>query len=171
MASNTRLRRSGDINDLCSYPAIARACATLHGPLLHHWHALFDHCPSVLTLDPPDGARLFVNFIKHARDNNQALDWTLYLNLYRWLVAHWQAHTTDEMLEDLMLASAASWNSGVGETAILIRHPSLSGLAVMAANGQNDVDIVSAEASASVDFKYCLLSRFTPELVQWMAVP
>ena len=37
------------------YPSNARSFVHLDAKLLPYWHALFDVCPRLLKLDPPDG--------------------------------------------------------------------------------------------------------------------
>ena len=59
----------------------------LDAKLLPYWHALFDVCPRLLRLDPPDGLQIFRQFMTRAYGCQLALDWTFHLGVCRWLLA------------------------------------------------------------------------------------
>ena len=51
------LRRPGN-QPFPDYPGNARSFVHLDAGLLPYWHTLFDVCPALLRLDPPDGTRI-----------------------------------------------------------------------------------------------------------------
>jgi uncharacterized repeat protein (TIGR04061 family) len=92
------------------YPGNARSFVHLDARLLPYWHTLFDVCPALLKLDPPDGLNLFREFMTWAYRHHPALDWTYYLNVSRWLLAsRYQAGVNAEHIETFMIAAAARW--------------------------------------------------------------
>lgn len=69
------------------YPGNARCFVHLDARLLPYWHTLFDVCPGLLKLDPPDGLNIFRSFMTWAYRNHPPLNWTYYLSICRWLLA------------------------------------------------------------------------------------
>jgi len=47
---------------LPDYPSNSRCFVHLDARLLPYWHTLFDICPALLKLDPPEGLNLFRSF-------------------------------------------------------------------------------------------------------------
>lgn len=92
------------------YPSNSRCFVHLDARLLPHWHSLFDICPALLKLDPPEGLNLFRSFMTWAYRNQPPLDWTYHLNVCRWLLASpYRKQIDDEPIEAFMAAAAASW--------------------------------------------------------------
>ncbi len=92
------------------YPSNSRCFVHLDARLLPHWHSLFDICPALLKLDPPEGLNLFRSFMTWAYRNQPPLDWTYHLNVCRWLLGStYRAHIDDEPIETFMAAAAARW--------------------------------------------------------------
>lgn len=60
------------------YPSNARSFVHLDAKLLPYWHALFDVCPRLLKLDPPEGLEIFRQFMTWAYGCQLALDWTFH---------------------------------------------------------------------------------------------
>ena len=89
------------------FPSHARSFVHLDARLLPYWHALFDVCPGLLKLDPPDGLNLFRQFMTWAYGRQLALDWTLHLNVCRWLLGSPYGSRVDDELVDAMLVAAA----------------------------------------------------------------
>ena len=92
------------------YPSNARSFVHLDARLLPYWHSLFDICPVLLKLDPPEGLNLFRSFMTWAYRNRPAQDWTYHLNVCRWLLGSpYRARIDAEPIEALMAAAAACW--------------------------------------------------------------
>lgn len=92
------------------YPSNSRCFVHLDARLLPHWHTLFDICPALLKLDPPEGLNLFRSFMIWAYRNQTPQDWTYHLNVCRWLLASpYQAQIDEEPIEAFMAAAAARW--------------------------------------------------------------
>lgn len=92
------------------YPCNARSFVHLDARLLPYWHTLFDVCPGLMKLDPPEGLELFRRFMTWAYRHHPALDWTYYLSVCRWLLASpYQHKITPEHIEAFMVAAAALW--------------------------------------------------------------
>ncbi|KTC62874.1 hypothetical protein AO262_19475 [Pseudomonas fluorescens ABAC62] len=92
------------------YPSNSRCFVHLDARLLPYWHSLFDICPALLKLDPPDGLNLFRSFMTWAYRNRPAEDWTYHLNVCRWLLgSSYGKQINDEPIEAFMTAAAACW--------------------------------------------------------------
>ncbi|ROM53693.1 putative natural product biosynthesis protein [Pseudomonas rhodesiae] len=92
------------------YPSNARCFVHLDARLLPYWHSLFDICPALLKLDPPEGLNLFRSFMTWAYRNQPAADWTYHLNVCRWLLGSaYRTRINEEPIEAFMAAAAASW--------------------------------------------------------------
>jgi len=101
------------------YPSNARSFAHLDAKLLPYWHALFDVCPRLLRLDPPDGLQIFRQFMTWAYGCQLALDWTFHLGVCRWLLASdYRELIEAQDIEAMMLAAAARWVASDGSPAI-----------------------------------------------------
>ncbi len=102
-------RRSGS-QPFPDYPGNARSFVHLDAKLLPYWHTLFDVCPALLKLDPPDGTRIFREFMTWAYRRQVTLNWTFHLQVCRWLLESGYRYRIDEEhIETLMIASAARW--------------------------------------------------------------
>ncbi len=105
--ASRRLRAEPAVPD---YPSNARCFVHLDARLLPHWHTLFDICPALLKLDPPEGLNLFRSFMTWAYRNQPPLDWTYHLNVCRWLLgSSYRTQIDDELIEAFMAAAAARW--------------------------------------------------------------
>ncbi|MGB3123464.1 MAG: putative natural product biosynthesis protein [Pseudomonas sp.] len=92
------------------YPSNSRCFVHLDARLLPYWHTLFDICPALLKLDPPEGLNLFRSFMIWAYHHQPPLDWTYHLNVCRWLLASpYQTQIDAEPIEAFMAAAAACW--------------------------------------------------------------
>ena len=92
------------------YPSNSRNFVHLDARLLPYWHTLFDICPTLLKLDPPEGLNLFRSFMTWAYRHRPPLDWTYHLNVCRWLLGSpYRAQIDDEPIEAFMAAAAARW--------------------------------------------------------------
>lgn len=95
---------------LQGYPLTAKTFIRVDNNLRVYWHTLFDLCPELLKLDPPEGEDLFRGFMRFAISRNVPLDWTLHLNLYRWLQrSPYAAGLQEEHLEAVLAAAASLW--------------------------------------------------------------
>ena len=105
--ASRRLRVEPTLPD---YPSNSRCFVRLDARLLPYWHTLFDICPALLKLDPPEGLNLFRSFMTWAYRNQPPLDWTYHLSVCRWLLGspYW-AQIDDEPIEAFMAAAAARW--------------------------------------------------------------
>lgn len=108
---SVRPSRTGDfLLPFPDYPCNARSFVNLDARLLPYWHTLFDVCPGLLKLDPPEGLELFRRFMTWAYRHHPALDWTYYISVCRWLLSSpYQALVTEEHIEAFMVAAAALW--------------------------------------------------------------
>lgn len=108
---SARPSRSGDfLLPFPDYPCNARSFVNLDARLLPYWHTLFDVCPGLLKLDPPEGLELVRRFMTWAYRHHPALDWTYYISVCRWLLnSPYQARVTEEHIEAFMVAAAALW--------------------------------------------------------------
>jgi len=92
------------------YPSNSRCFVHLDARLLPYWHTLFDICPGLLKLDPPDGLNLFRSFMTWAYRNRPPLNWTYHLSVCRWLLASpYRGQIDEEPIEVFMTAAAARW--------------------------------------------------------------
>ncbi|KTB66785.1 putative natural product biosynthesis protein [Pseudomonas allii] len=92
------------------YPSNSRSFVHLDARLLPYWHTLFDICPALLKLDPPEGLNLFRSFMTWAYRHRPPLDWTYHVNVCRWLLgSEYRAQIDDEPIEAFMAAAAARW--------------------------------------------------------------
>jgi uncharacterized repeat protein (TIGR04061 family) len=92
------------------YPCNARSFVRLDARLLPYWHTLFDVCPGLLKLDPPDGLNIFRSFMTWAYRNHPSLNWTYHLSVCRWLLTStYKAHIHEDHIDAFMTAAAARW--------------------------------------------------------------
>lgn len=92
------------------YPSNCRSFVHLDARLLPYWHSLFDICPALLKLDPPEGLNLFRSFMTWAYHNRPPQDWTYHLNVCRWLLGSvYRSQIDDGLIEAFMAAAAACW--------------------------------------------------------------
>jgi len=92
------------------YPSNARSFIALDGKLLPYWHLMFDLCPSLLKLDPPEGLNLFRRFMVWAYRHQPAQDWTFHISVCRWLLlSDFAPRVSAEQVESLLSAAAARW--------------------------------------------------------------
>lgn len=92
------------------YPSNARCFVHLDARLLPYWHTVFDICPALLKLDPPEGLNLFRSFMTWAYHNQPPQDWTWHLNVCRWLLGSaYRGQIDEEPIETFMAAAAACW--------------------------------------------------------------
>lgn len=92
------------------YPSNARSFIALDAKLLPYWHLLYDLCPSLLKLDPPEGVELFRSFMIWAYRRQPAQDWTFHISVCRWLLlSEYAPRVTSEQVESLLSAAAARW--------------------------------------------------------------
>lgn len=92
------------------YPSNARSFVALDSKLLPYWHLLFDLCPSLLKLDPPEGLELFRRFMVWAYRRQPAHDWTFHISVGRWLLqSEYAEAVSTEHVESLLSAAAARW--------------------------------------------------------------
>ncbi len=105
--ASRRMRAEPTLPD---YPSNSRCFVHLDARLLPYWHTLFDICPALLKLDPPEGLNLFRSFMTWAYHNQPPLDWTYHLNVCRWLLASgYRSQIDEEPIETFMAAAAARW--------------------------------------------------------------
>ncbi|MEL7558695.1 putative natural product biosynthesis protein [Stutzerimonas chloritidismutans] len=101
------------------YPSNARSFVHLDARLLPYWHALFDVCPGLLKLDPPDGLDIFRQFMTWAYGCQLALGWTFHLGVCRWLMSSgYRDLVAPEHIETMMIAAAARWVASDDSAAI-----------------------------------------------------
>ncbi|MBT2372534.1 putative natural product biosynthesis protein [Pseudomonas fluorescens] len=92
------------------YPSNSRCFVHLDARLLPYWHTLFDVCPGLLKLDPPEGLNLFRSFMTWAYRNRPPQNWTYHLSICRWLLSsRYREQIDEETIEAFMTAAAARW--------------------------------------------------------------
>jgi uncharacterized repeat protein (TIGR04061 family) len=92
------------------YPSDSRAFVRIDTSLRIYWHTLFDICPQLLQLAPPDGRSIFLPFMAWAAERNLSFDWSYYLLVYQWLQqSEFRDRLSEELLLNLVGASAARW--------------------------------------------------------------
>lgn len=111
VSKTSRINSRGDfLLPFPDYPCNARSFVQLDARLLPYWHTLFDVCPGLLKLDPPDGLNIFRSFMTWAYRNHPSLNWTYYLSVCRWLLTStYRAHIHEEHIDAFMTAAAARW--------------------------------------------------------------
>lgn len=82
------------------------------GPSLRpYWHQLFDICPGLLKLDPPEGRSLLYGYLHWAARRPALPLWQFHLDVSRWLLlSPYRSRVSDEQLDILLEASAARWS-------------------------------------------------------------
>ncbi|MFL9675415.1 putative natural product biosynthesis protein [Pseudomonas marginalis] len=153
------------------YPSNARCFVHLDARLLPYWHTVFDICPTLLKLDPPEGLNLFRSFMTWAYRNQPAQDWTWHLNVCRWLLASpYRGQIDEEPIETFMAAAAARWISTDDSQAQGVAL-AWQGLTVFDWKGAR---IAAAEQqvlpASEWDFAWCPLA-FPGVLQGWLPVP
>ncbi|MBZ9783771.1 putative natural product biosynthesis protein [Pseudomonas sp. REP124] len=111
MSKKSRVINRGDfLLPFPDYPGNARCFVHLDARLLPYWHTLFDVCPRLLKLDPPDGLNIFRSFMTWAYRNHPPLNWTYYLSICRWLLTSaYKEQIHEEHIDAFMTAAAARW--------------------------------------------------------------
>lgn len=161
------------------YPSNARTFISLDSKLLPYWHLLFDLCPSLLKLDPPDGLEFFRCFMTWAYRHQPAQDWTFHISACRWLLSsEYAPRVTDEHVESMLSAAAARWiNSdtssaqGILLTSRFLGVSLLEGKAGCVTNtmGMDNPLVVSP---TRFDFAWSPLSRPSPlYFKRWLRIP
>lgn len=160
------------------YPCNARSFVHLDARLLPYWHTLFDVCPSLMKLDPPEGLELFRTFMTWAYRHHPALDWTYYLSVCRWLLASpYQQRITEEHIEAFMVAAAALWvTTDVSQArGLVLACRPLSVFVIEWKPGLHSVDVSLEEGelpSPPWDFSWSPLTGKSGEGVRrWLPVP
>ncbi len=145
------------------YPSNARSFISLDSRLLPYWHLIFDLCPSLLKLDPPEGLELFRRFMTWAYRHQPAQDWTFHISFCRWLLkSEYAQRVTDVHIDDLLCAAAARWASGDNSLAqgIMLSCPAFAMTTVEWKTGRMDEDGTSQWVPpARFDFAWSPLSR------------
>lgn len=110
LRSTLSTRRAGGEQPFPDYPSNARSFIALDTRLLPYWHMLFDLCPALLKLDPPEGVGLFRAFMVWAYRHQPAQDWTFHISFCRWLLQSGYAPQVKAAhVESLLSAAAARW--------------------------------------------------------------
>jgi methanobactin biosynthesis cassette protein MbnC len=75
------------------------------------WHVIFDPCPNLLKICPPDGGDIFQRFMKWADGARPSMRWSLHLHLFSWLLADekYSGAITDSLLIEGIAAAASRW--------------------------------------------------------------
>jgi hypothetical protein len=77
------------------------------------WHIIYDPCPSVLELCPPDGKKLMESFLEKAQDKGFSMSWSLHVHFLDWIMgqSEWCDQMTYTHKKELLAASALRWAS------------------------------------------------------------
>lgn len=75
------------------------------------WHALFDPCPQLRGLCPPDAADLFERFLDQAEEARCSMGWSLHLHLLEWVLREprYGPQVTEGMIIEALAAAASRW--------------------------------------------------------------
>jgi uncharacterized repeat protein (TIGR04061 family) len=103
------------------YPTDSREFVRIDASIRIYWHHLFDICPLLLEMSPPDGDGIFRPFMDWADTSGITFDWNWYLWVYEWLLqSKFRDRLNENILLEIMGAAAARWavldrgsNSGV----------------------------------------------------------
>jgi uncharacterized repeat protein (TIGR04061 family) len=106
---------------ISEYPSDSREFVRIDAAIRLYWHQLFDICPLLLEMSPPDGGKIFSPFMDWADIQCLTFDWNWYLWVYEWLLqSEFRDQLNENILLEIMGAAAASWavldrgrNSGV----------------------------------------------------------
>lgn len=92
------------------YPSGSVARVRVDAALRIYWHHIFDICPPLAEMSPPDGMTIFRPFMAYVDARGLTLDWNFYLWLYDWLrQSEFKDKINESILLELMGASAARW--------------------------------------------------------------
>ena len=92
------------------YPPDSRAFVRIDASIRIYWHHLFDICPMLLEMSPPDGGAIFRPFMAWADARGLTLDWNWYLWVYDWLLqSEFRDRLNEKVLLEIMGAAAARW--------------------------------------------------------------
>jgi len=115
------------------YPRDSLSFVRIDTSLRAYWHTLFDVCPQLLELAPPDGLAIFRPFMAWAAEQGLSLNWTYYLWVADWLrQSEFYDRLDDGLLLALMGASAARWAvvERDSDCGIVLGHTRLASLVV-----------------------------------------
>lgn len=151
------------------------------------WHVIFDPCPGVLALSPPDGKTLLEAFLVWAERAQVSMSWGLHIQLLDWLYTQtrWREQLSEDIVKELMVASALRWSqSNMSDLAhldaktIILRSPWLDETAVGArksvqASAKASVHLLTLpKLAAATHNQYCYgYKQDGWELGAWHAVP
>jgi uncharacterized repeat protein (TIGR04061 family) len=160
---------------LAGYPRTTKTFTHADNSLRVYWHTLFDLCPQLLKLDPPEAMGMFRGFIKYAAAQNLPLNWTLHCSLYRWLLSsEFAPGLNAEHLEAIMLATVSLWcsNDQSGKVGIALAH-SHSPLVVIGwkskgHSARSALDVLEPQGFTppSKDFGYLTLAQYPFDLLR-----
>jgi len=167
---------------LADYPRDSRPYARIDWSLRLYWHALFDICPRLLELAPPDGGRVFHPFMAFAADRDVSFGWTLYLWIAEWLGRSEFRNSLDEELRlELMGAAVARWAvfDRTSDCGLVLAHPEVRGLVVgwkcRAVDLGRQVELVEADVALpppDEGFAYFTTAGFEfDHFPGWEAIP
>lgn len=92
------------------FPRESKAFVRIDTSLRIYWHTLFDICPSLLEISPPDGLAIFRPFMAWAASQQLSMNWAYYLHVHQWLrESEFRDRLSAEITLSLMGASAARW--------------------------------------------------------------
>lgn len=86
-----------------------RAVARL--ALRQWWHIVFDPCPSLVGVFPPDGLAVLDPFLQYAARRRLSMRWPLHAHLLLWLEEHHLDKLTPEISTEFLAAAAARWTN------------------------------------------------------------
>lgn len=109
-------------------PSLERALASL--ALRQIWHLIYDPCPTLLALHPPDGKALLDRFLEHCEQTSHSMDWTLHLALLKFL----NPSGDSPLIREFLIAAATRWSFGdlSERSGVALWHPQLDKRAICA---------------------------------------
>lgn len=136
------------------YPRDSRAFVRIDTSLRVYWHTLFDICPGLLALAPPDGLTLFRPWMAWAAERQLPMDWTFYLWVSAWLEdSPFAGQLSDALRLEMLAASAARWAMADRSRAlgIALASPRLPGLLMLGwknqrVDGGREVELLELDA-------------------------
>jgi hypothetical protein len=168
-------------------PAGSRERELASCALRNLWHAIFDACPGLIDLAPPDGKKILDRFLIWADEKYLSMTWSLHMHLLNWLATESEhaAQLSDELKQELVVASAVRWASNnmsdvanLHNMGILISSKMLDGYIVGArktktADGRLQLKLLRGDVSAGAEHDVYALVQMSDgwEHGEWMMIP
>lgn len=105
------------------------------------WHIIYDFAPSLLSLDPPDGKRLFESFLNWAEEERISFNWSIHSQILFWVheFSSLKTRINNKICIELLRATAISWMRNNDETymGIIVASSVFPGRGVLGKRSEN----------------------------------